>query len=141
MRCLTTSIIFNWYMETLVNRIAQDETTVTMEYGYGLVRTIHLNAEHPSSIAPSRAGHSIGRWDGDVLVVDTVGFLPGMLALEVAHGDGLHVVERFALNSDGSVLTRDTRPRTLITSSANTAARTRRHAVRYRSPQTFATRR
>jgi hypothetical protein len=107
MQCLTTSIIFNWYMETLVNRIAQDETTVTMEYGYGLVRTIHLNAEHPSGIAPSRAGHSIGRWDGDVLVVDTVGFLPGMLALEVAHGDGLHVVERFALNSDGSVLTRD----------------------------------
>ena len=107
MQCLTTSIIFNWYMETLVNRIAQDETTVTMEYGYGLVRTIHLNAEHPSSIAPSRAGHSIGRWDGDVLVVDTVGFLPGMLALEVAHGDALHVVERFALNSDGSVLTRD----------------------------------
>jgi len=106
-QCLTTSIIFNWYMETLVNRITQDETTVTMEYGYGLVRTVHLNAEHPASIAPSRAGHSIGRWDGDVLVVDTVGFLPGMLALEVAHGDGLHVVERFALNSDGSVLTRD----------------------------------
>ena len=107
MQCVTTSIIFNWYMETLVNRITQDETTVTMEYGYGLVRTVHLNAEHPASIAPSRAGHSIGRWDGDVLVVDTVGFLPGMLALEVAHGDGLHAVERFALNSDGSVLTRD----------------------------------
>jgi len=106
-QCLTTSIIFNWYMETLVNRITQDETTVTMEYGYGLVRTVHLNAEHPASIAPSRAGHSIGRWDGDVLVVDTVGFLPGMLALEVAHGDGLHVVERFALNTDGSVLTRN----------------------------------
>jgi hypothetical protein len=107
MQCLTTSIIFNWYMETLVNRIAQDEAAVTIEYGYGLVRTIHLNAEHPASIVPSRAGHSVGRWDGDVLVVDTVGFLPGMLALEVAHGDGLHVVERFALNSDGSALTRD----------------------------------
>jgi hypothetical protein len=66
-----------------------------------------LNAEHPANLAPSRAGHSIGRWDGDILVVDTVGFLPGMLALEVAHGDALHVVERFALNSDGSILTRD----------------------------------
>jgi hypothetical protein len=107
MLCATTSIIFNWYMETLVNRITQDESTVRMEYGYGLVRTIHLNAEHPASIEPSRAGHSIGRWDGDALVVDTVGFLPGMLALEVPHGGGLHVVERFALNDDGSVLTRD----------------------------------
>lgn len=107
MRCEATSIIFNWYMETLVNRITQDDTTLTIEYGHGLVRTVHLNAEHPASIEPSRVGHSIGRWDGDVLVVDTVGFLPGMLAIEVAHGADLHVVERFALNADGSVLTRD----------------------------------
>jgi hypothetical protein len=107
MQCLATSIIFNWYMETLVNRIAQNETTITIEYGQGLVRTIHLVGQHPASIEPSRVGHSIGRWEGDVLVVDTVGFLPGMLALEVAHGDELHVVERFALNGDGSVLTRD----------------------------------
>jgi hypothetical protein len=106
LQCLTTSIIFNWYMETLVNRITQSETTITIEYGHGLVRTIHLNGEHPASIEPSRAGHSIGRWNGDVLVVDTVGFSPGMLALEVAHGEGLHVVERFAMSADGSVLAR-----------------------------------
>jgi hypothetical protein len=107
MQCLPTSIIFNWYMETLVNRITQNETTITIEYGHGLVRTIHLDGQHPASIEPSRVGHSIGRWEGDVLVVDTAGFLPGMLGLEVAHGDELHVVERFALNGDGSVLTRD----------------------------------
>jgi hypothetical protein len=107
LQCQTTSIIFNWYMETLVNRITQDEDTITIEYGQGLVRTIHLNGEHPASIELSRAGHSIGRWDGDVLVVDTVGFLPGMLALEIAHGDGLHVVERFSLSGDGNILTRD----------------------------------
>jgi hypothetical protein len=41
-----------------------------------------------------------------VLVVDTIGFLPGMLASEVAHGEDLHVVERFSLSRDGSVLTR-----------------------------------
>jgi hypothetical protein len=107
MRCMTTSIIFNWYMETLVNRITQNDDTITIEYGQGVVRTIHLNGEHPASIEPSRAGHSIGRWDGGALVVDTVGFLPGMLALEVAHGAGLHVVERFTLSGDGSILTRD----------------------------------
>lgn len=94
-------------IQTLVNRITQDEATITIEYGHGLVRTIRLNGEHPASIELSRAGHSTGRWDGDILVVDTVGFLPGMLALEVAHGDELHVVERFALNGDGSLLTRD----------------------------------
>ena len=106
--CTTTSIIFDWYIETLVNRISQDDATVTIEYGqHGLVRTIHLGAAHPAALEPTRAGHSVGHWENDVLVVDTVGFVPGMLAIEIAHGDELHVVERFALNSDGTVLTRD----------------------------------
>ena len=100
--CATTSIIFDWYWETLVHRI-QDETSVTIQYGqHGFVRTIHLDSDqHPANVAPSRAGHSIGRWEGDVLVVDTVGFLPGLLGLEVAHGPDLHVVERFSLTRTG----------------------------------------
>ena len=107
MRCEPTSIVFNWYIETLVNRITQSDATVTIEYGQGLVRTIHLNAEHPLGLEPSRTGHSVGRWEGDVLVVDTNGFLPGMLAIEVPHGEDLHVVERFSLSSGGTVLTRE----------------------------------
>jgi hypothetical protein len=110
--CATTSLIFDWYWETVVHRISQNETSVTIEYGqHGFVRTIHLDSEararHPANVTPSRAGHSIGRWEGDVLVVDTIGFLPGLLGLEVAHGPNLHVVERFSLNADGSVLTRE----------------------------------
>ena len=35
---------------------------------------------HPSTVKPSRAGHSIGRWEKDVLIVDTVGFAPGVLS-------------------------------------------------------------
>jgi hypothetical protein len=106
--CATTSIIFDWYWETVVHRIAQDETSLTIEYGqHAFVRTIHLDTDrHPPNVTPSRSGHSIGRWEGDVLVVDTIGFLPGLLGLEVAHGPKLHVVERFSLNADGSVLTR-----------------------------------
>ena len=38
--------------------------------------------EHPSDVAASRGGPSIGRWEDDVLVVDTVGFEPG---LELGH--------------------------------------------------------
>lgn len=106
MRCEATSIVFNWYAETHVHRITQTDSAVTIEYGQGLVRTIHLNAGHPQDLAPSRTGHSIGRWEGDALVVDTVGFLPGMLVLEVAHGEKLRVVERLSLSSDGTVLTR-----------------------------------
>ena len=40
----------------------------------------HERDEHPGDVEPSRAGHSIGRWENDVLVVDTVGFAPGVLS-------------------------------------------------------------
>ena len=79
-----------------------------MEYGRNLVRTIHMNLDaHPAEIAPSRAGHSIGRWDGDVLVVDTVGFEPGIIGGTVPHTDQLHVVERFSLDLATMSLRRD----------------------------------
>jgi hypothetical protein len=61
---------------------------------------------HPANEKPTRAGHSIGRWEGDVLVVDTVGFLPGVLNAPVRHSDKLHVVERFSLDPKTMKLTR-----------------------------------
>jgi hypothetical protein len=39
------------------------------------VRTIYLDGrEHPKDFVPTGYGHSVGRWEGDTLVVDTVGF-------------------------------------------------------------------
>ena len=104
MRCETTSIVFDWTYDGAVNRITQTADTVTLEYGQlGFTRTIHLNmTEHPATIEPSRAGHSIGRWENDVLVVDTVGFAPGVLSPPVLHTDRLHVVERFSLDPTGA---------------------------------------
>ena len=62
--------------------------------------------QHPTAVKPSRAGHSIGRWEGDTLVVDTVGFLPGFLSTPVRNSDKLHVVERFSLDTAKMALTR-----------------------------------
>ena len=61
---------------------------------------------HPANIKPSRAGHSIGTWENDVLVVDTVGFLPGVLNAPVRHSAKLHVIERFALDPKTMKITR-----------------------------------
>jgi hypothetical protein len=72
----------------------------------GLERTIHLNAARPANVAPSRAGYSVGRFDGDVLVVETTGFLPGVLNAPVRHSAELRVVERFALDPTTFKLTR-----------------------------------
>jgi hypothetical protein len=107
-KCLTTSILFDWTFDGPVNRITQTKDTIVIQYGQmGLKRTIYMNqTDHPASVKPSRAGHSIGRWEGDVLVVDTARFLPGVLNAPVRHGDKLRVVERFTLDPQTMQLTR-----------------------------------
>src|SRR5579863_7780181 len=107
-KCETTSIVFDWTFDGPVDRITQNKDTIVLEYGqFGLKRTIFMNMkEHPRNVKLSRAGHSIGHWDGDTLVVDTTGFLPGFLNTPVANSDQLHVVERFVLDPNKMALTR-----------------------------------
>jgi hypothetical protein len=106
--CAPGSILSDWGGEG-VNRITQGPETIALQYGrLGLERTIHMNATaHPARIEPSRAGHSIGRWEKDTLVVDTVGFLPGTLAGSTPHTGALHVVERFTLDPATMALKRE----------------------------------
>jgi hypothetical protein len=105
--CQPTSILFDWVFDGAIGRITQSANVIKMEYGVGLTRMVQMNVTaHPANIKPSRAGHSIGRWDGDTLVVDTVGFLPGSLTGNLPHSDKLHVVERFTLNPATLELTR-----------------------------------
>jgi hypothetical protein len=108
-QCQTTSIIFDWTFDGPVNRIRQSGSTIVIEYGQlNLKRTIQMNRKtHPAEIKPSRAGHSIGWWEGDTLVVDTVGFSPGVLTGSVRHSDKLHVVERFTLDPKTMQLVRE----------------------------------
>ena len=105
--CQATSILFDWVFDGAIGRITQSANVIRMEYGVGLTRMVQMNmTTHPANIKPSRAGHSIGRWDGDTLVVDTVGFEPGSLAGNLPHSNRLHVVERFTLNPTTLELTR-----------------------------------
>jgi hypothetical protein len=108
MRCETTSVIFDWAFDGPVNRITQNKDTIVLQYGQlGFTRTIHMNmASHPANIKGSRPGHSIGRWEKDVLIVDTVGFAPGVLSPPILNSDKLHVIERFSLDPDKMQLTR-----------------------------------
>jgi Family of unknown function (DUF6152) len=107
-RCESTSIIFDWTFDGPVNRITQNKDTIVIEYGqFGLKRTIDMKLkDHPQNIKLTRAGHSIGHWDGDTLVVDTIGFAPGFLNTPVRNSDKLHVVEQFSLDTNKMELTR-----------------------------------
>ena len=60
-------------------------------------RVIHMNAAHPDDFGWSTYGHSIGHWEGDTLVVDTVGLTDDTWVdnLGTPHTDRLRVVERY----------------------------------------------
>ncbi len=109
--CESGNIVWDWARQAHVNDIRQEDNRVLLRYGYlDLERTIHLDVtEHPEQPAPSLAGHSIGRWDGDTLVVDTIGFLPrAFIPREsVMSSAEMHVVERFRFDDATSTLVRD----------------------------------
>lgn len=111
--CHPTNILFGMTHDTHVNRfVHRADDSVAITYGYmDLERRIDLVASgHPDDIHPSTAGYSIGYWEGNTLVVITVGFEPGYLiaspAGAVAHSGGMRIMERFSLSEDRSRLTR-----------------------------------
>ena len=55
---------------------------------------------HPDDPEPGFFGHSIGHWEGDVLVADTIGIKDSVpLGMGMAHSDKLHVTERIHLKA------------------------------------------
>jgi hypothetical protein len=70
----------------------------------GTVRQIYTDGRKvPPDPQPLWLGYSVGKWDGDVLVVDTVGFndKTWLDGFGHAHSEDLHVVERFARRDFG----------------------------------------
>jgi hypothetical protein len=66
----------------------------------GDTRQVFLDGRaHPKELEPTWLGHSIGRWEGDTLVVDTVGFNDkswlGIIVNPYPHTEMMHVVERY----------------------------------------------
>jgi hypothetical protein len=65
------------------------------------VRRVRMNASHPRNLTPSWAGDSVGHYEGDALVVDTVGIRTAPFStvdpFGTPHGQNLHVVERYRL--------------------------------------------
>jgi len=61
--------------------------------------------EHPKTVEPTWFGHSVGKWDGDTLVVDTVGF-NGYTRLDTIghpHSHKMTVTERFTMKDADSL--------------------------------------
>ena len=55
----------------MMNKIEQTGSAMIISYGFmDIVRVIHLDGDFPDEIEPSVAGYSVGKWEGDTLVVD-----------------------------------------------------------------------
>lgn len=61
-------------------------------------RTFWLDEEHPDDVFPTYMGHSVAHWEGNTLVVDTIGY-NGLTQLTQGVGhrpsDAFHLVERY----------------------------------------------
>jgi hypothetical protein len=83
-------------------QILQQKDKVSILYIYGhQIRRIRMNSSHPEHVMPSWYGDSVGHYDGNTLVVDTVGVKVGPLSMVdifgTPHSEALHVVERYRL--------------------------------------------
>ncbi len=61
---------------------------------YRIQLNIRYGREHPEDPNPSWMGHSIGRWEGDTLVIDTIGFNDRGWMSIYPRSEELHIVER-----------------------------------------------
>jgi hypothetical protein len=83
-------------------QLLQQPDRVTILYGYDhQVRRVPLNRAHPAQVTPSWYGDSVGHYEGDTLVIDTVGVKVGKYSMVdwygTPHTEALHVVERYRL--------------------------------------------
>jgi hypothetical protein len=83
----------------------REQVTMILEDNFN-VRRVDINRAHPENVSPSWHGHSVGHYEGDSLVVDTVGFNDRTMLdnYRTPHTDKLHIVERIRMMNNGNQL-------------------------------------
>jgi hypothetical protein len=69
-------------------------------------RHIYMNVPHSKNPKPSWYGESVGHYEGDTLVIDTIGLSDKTFVdnLRTPHTSGMHVVERYKISADGKTM-------------------------------------
>jgi hypothetical protein len=99
-QCRPSGVPFAFY--NLGMEMIQQPNSITILYVYNHeVRHVRLNQAHPAHPTPSWFGDSVGHYEGDALVIDTVGIKTGPYTMIDQFGtpytEALHVVERYRL--------------------------------------------
>jgi hypothetical protein len=100
-QCWPHPMLFVYKLASMT-MIQQLDRIIMLYGGNSEVRRVRLNAPHPSPLKPSWYGDSVGHYEGDTLVIDTVGVKTdrpyAMIDLfGTPYTDKLHVVERYRL--------------------------------------------
>jgi hypothetical protein len=79
---------------------------IVVEESERLARHIYLNVPHSTNLKPSYYGESVGHYEGDTLVVDTIGFNAETFVdfFRTPHTEQMHVIERWRLIDNGEQL-------------------------------------
>ena len=99
-QCRPSGVPFVFY--SLGMEMLQQPNSITILYVYDHeVRHVRLNQAHPAQLTPSWFGDSVGHYEGDTLVIDTVGIKTGPFTMVdqfgTPHTQALHVIERYRL--------------------------------------------
>jgi len=105
-RCLPTSLPIPTHTPPIFGKFVHTPDLIVILYeGILGFRQIFMDGrDHPEDIDPSWLGHSIGWWEDDVLVVDTIGFNDrGWTGLTHPRSEEFHVIERYRRTSYGGM--------------------------------------
>jgi hypothetical protein len=90
-------ILWNFEIQILQR---PDQVTILYNHDHEF-RQVRINQPHPAKVVPSAHGDSVGHYEGDTLVIDTVGVKVGPYTmidrLGTPYTEALHVVERYRL--------------------------------------------
>ena len=109
LRCSPSSPLKLWDQpgHTVAIRAEGGDVVIQAEF-MDSVRRVNMGATgHPEEAAPSTLGHSIGRWEGEALVIETARFEPGVLlpnGAGILNSPELVFTERLSVNEEGDLL-------------------------------------
>ena len=101
-QCRPIAPPFTFAMQLSFQMLPKNDGNITIIYGNNSnVRQIRMNDSHPTKRVSSPMGDSIGHWEGDMLVIDTIGVKTDAFTTADRFGtpqsEAMHVIERYRL--------------------------------------------
>ena len=111
LQCSPSSIIRGWGEPGGISEVTLTPEQIVIKHEYmDTVRLVDMSTrEHPADIERSLTGHSVGWFEDETLVIETIGFEAGVLVPHpgLMHTQDMRIVERLSLSDDNTQLIRE----------------------------------